>query len=153
MMPAPPANAVSPARRAAGVSRAPMAHPTRTVPAIPTPTAAQKVKLAREIATWCAARLDAPLQIRAQGGEREHGPEPGQAQPEEEARIARDLGRNAPGPERQRQRRDGQGQGQRDESGEPQALPDELARPRLVARSERLREERVETEHRSEPDD
>ena len=60
MMPAPPANAVRPERRAAGVSRAPTAQPTRTVPAMPTPTAAQKVKLASEMATWCAARLSAP---------------------------------------------------------------------------------------------
>src|SRR5439155_998051 len=56
----PPANAIRPDRRAAGVLRAPTAHPTRTDPAWPTPTAAQNVKLASEIATWCAAMARAP---------------------------------------------------------------------------------------------
>ena len=60
MMLAPAANAVSPERRAARESRAPIAQPTRTEAAFPTPTAAQKVKLASEMATWWAARLSAP---------------------------------------------------------------------------------------------
>ena len=43
---APPPKATRPDRRTAAVSRAPIAQPTRTEPAWPIPTAAQKVKLA-----------------------------------------------------------------------------------------------------------
>ncbi len=57
---APEPNAARPARRAAGRSRRPTAHPTRTEPAFPKPMATVKVRLAMERASWCAASGRAP---------------------------------------------------------------------------------------------
>ena len=67
------AMAVRPERRAASVSPAPMARPTRTVAAMATPRGTMKVIEATLMATWCAATWTMPKRADDQGhGVEEH---------------------------------------------------------------------------------
>ena len=60
MKAAPEPNAARPGAARRGPVARPTAHPTRTEPAFPKPMATVKVRLAMEMASWCAASGSAP---------------------------------------------------------------------------------------------